>query len=416
MKMKEPTILFLKSKSLRTGQYLVMISVLIYSCSHLVPQGPDEELLMNAPLPGLSNSQALLFQEGAEEFDEVYTQETGLGPIYVSNSCASCHKDDNRGHPFTMLVRFGQHDTSGNQFLHFGGPQLQHQFIPGFHGEILPSGAPHTSLIAPIVSGTGFLELVPDEDILKMADPDDTDGDGISGRAHWNEVPVWVQLSPQAQSVNGRYLCRFGRKASTYNLHQQVTQAFNQDMGITTTFLPQNPFNPADGTNPVPNFSADISDQSLNATVFYIQTLQMPVQRSVQNSDVIQGKEIFNLIGCQKCHTEKLKTGISAISALSEKEFYPYTDLLLHDMGTALDDGYTEGYALSSEWRTAPLWGLGLAGTAQGGKLFLMHDGRATSIEMAIQLHGGEAQKSQKAFDQLSASDKNKLIRFLQSL
>ena len=136
MKIIKSNLLFLKLKSLRTGKYLLIISALIYSCSHLVPQGPAEELLMNAPLPGLSNSQLLLFQEGAAEFDEVYTQETGLGPIYVSNSCASCHKDDNRGHPFTMLVRFGQHDTSGNQFLHLGGPQLQHQFIPGFQGEI----------------------------------------------------------------------------------------------------------------------------------------------------------------------------------------------------------------------------------------------------------------------------------------
>ena len=119
---------------------------------------------------------------------------------------------------------------------------------------------------------------------------------------------------------------------------------------------------------------------------------------------------------CGKCHTSQLTTGVSTIAALSNKIFSPYTDLLLHDMGPGLDDNYTEGSATTAEWRTPPLWGLGLSRNSQGGQYFLLHDGRARSIEETISLHGGEALQSRNSFLQLTTSDKAKLIKFLESL
>ena len=128
------------------------------------------------------------------------------------------------------------------------------------------------------------------------------------------------------------------------------------------------------------------------------------------------GKMLFEQINCSGCHKPTLKTSTSSISVLSNKEFHPYTDLLLHDMGDALDDGYTEGSAETYEWRTPPLWGLGLSPNSQGGEYFLMHDGRAKSIEEAILLHGGEATASKNAYEALSSTEKDNLLEFLKSL
>ena len=128
------------------------------------------------------------------------------------------------------------------------------------------------------------------------------------------------------------------------------------------------------------------------------------------------GKQVFINSGCAKCHTQQLQTGSSSIAALSNKTFFPYTDLLLHDMGPGLNDGYTEGSATTAEWRTPPLWGLGLSPNSQGGQFFLMHDGRAKSIEEAIQMHGGEATTSKNKFNQMNAAERNAIIKFLKSL
>jgi CxxC motif-containing protein (DUF1111 family) len=138
--------------------------------------------------------------------------------------------------------------------------------------------------------------------------------------------------------------------------------------------------------------------------------------RNQNDPEVIQGKQLFLDIACGKCHLPTLKTGVSDIAVLSEKEFHPYTDLLLHDMGPGLDDGYSEGTAESAEWRTPPLWGLGLSPDAQGGSNYLLHDGRAKSIEEAILLHGGEAENSRNAYQQLSSEEKRAVLAFLESL
>lgn len=399
-----------------TTSTLLSIAISFVACSKLEPPAPEADSVMDAPLEGLSHAQNKLFNEGAAEFDEVYTTETGLGPVFVASSCGSCHAGDNRGHLFTILTRFGQNDTSGNQFLNQGGPQIQNHATFGHLPETLPNGATSSKFIAPIVSGSGFLELVSDADLIAMSDPNDANGDGISGVPNWKTIPEWVTPFANAVSINGKYICRFGRKAGAYNLHQQTVGAFNQDMGITTTFMPYNPANYLEGTTPVAAADPEITDQSVNAAVFYLQVLQTPFQRNTNDATVVLGKQKFIAAGCENCHKETLHTGYSAIEPLSNKAFHPYTDLLLHDMGPALDDQYTEGSATTAEWRTSPLWGLGLAKDVQGGSYFLLHDGRAHSIEEAIQLHGGESSASKNNYNNLSQEEKDAVITFLESL
>lgn len=401
---------------------LVLLAVIIIigvlaSCEKLLPSAPSDDELLDGPVEGLTGAQHLLFVQGDVAFnDEIFTVEKGLGPYFVATSCGSCHAGDGKGHPFTTLTRFGQTDSTGNSFLDQGGPQLQNRAIPGFIPEQIPAGATFSRLTPPANTGLGFIELVPDADILSMADPADADGDGISGVPNWNTLPSFITSNSNAVTQGGKYICRFGKKASTYNLFQQTVTAYNQDIGITSSFLPNNPVNPLDGTHPVPSGGPEVSDENVNAVVFYLQTLKAPVQRNQDDSEVLLGKNIFIQAGCEKCHKQTLKTGYSPVDALSNKEFHPYTDLLLHDMGSGLDDGYTEGNALTYEWRTPPLWGLGLSQNSQGGQYFLMHDGRAKNIEEAILLHGGEGLNSASEFQQLSENDKKALIKFLESL
>ncbi|HKR06719.1 MAG TPA: di-heme oxidoredictase family protein [Bacteroidia bacterium] len=396
---------------------IACITGILASCEKITPAIPQDDELLDGPVEGLTTTQHLVFLKGDVAFnDEIFTAEKGLGPYFVATSCGSCHAGDGKGHPFTTLTRFGQTDSSGNLFLEHGGPQLQNRSIPGFNPEQIPAGATFSKFTPPANTGLGFIELVPDADILSMADPSDMDGDGISGVPNWNKVPSFIIPYNNAITQNGKYICRFGKKAGTYNLFQQTVTAYNQDIGITSTFLPNNPVNPLDGTHPVPSGGPEVTDEAVNAVVFYLQTLKAPIQRTPDNGEVTQGKNIFISTGCEKCHKETLKTGYSPVEALSYKEFHPYTDLLLHDMGSNLDDGYTEGSALTNEWRTPPLWGLGLSHNSQGGQYYLMHDGRAGSFEEAILLHGGEAENSKVKFQQLSENDKNALLKFLESL
>ncbi len=392
---------------------LCALALFLGACDAFLPAAIPSEETLDGALEGLDQSQRRMHIEGDAAFnDQLFTAETGLGPCFVASSCGACHAGDGKGHPFTTLTRYSHSDGAGNQFL--GAPQLQNRAIPGFAPEALPSGAPHSSFTPPAVTGLGFIELVSDADILAMADPDDADGDGISGVPNWNTIPSFITPVPNAISQNGKYIGRFGKKASTHNLFQQTVTAYNQDMGITSTFLPTNPINYAAGTHPVPSGGPVVTDEDVNAVVFYLQTLKAPLQRSA--ASVEKGKLLFSQIGCEKCHRETLKTGFSPIAPLSQKEIHPYTDLLLHDMGPELDDGYTEGSATNPEWRTPPLWGLGLSENSQGGRLFLMHDGRAHSLEAAILLHGGEGDKSRSEFKKLSDGDKQALLDFLRSL
>lgn len=390
--------------------FILAALVLVSSCDSLLPQLPEPETVLDGPLDGLTFEQKQLHLKGDAAFaEEFFTAETGLGPLFVANSCVSCHAGDGKGHPFTTLTRFGQTDSTGNKFLEQGGPQLQNRALPGFMPEVIPAGATSSKFIPPASAGLGFIELVSDEDILAMADPDDADGDGISGVPSWNTYPSYVVPHSNAVTQNGKLICRFGKKAGVYNLLQQTANAYNQDMGVNSDYEPIDVY-----THKF--IGPEVSATTLNAVVFYLQTLKAPQQRNATNPDVQNGKAVFNKIACGGCHKETLKTGYSPISALSNKEFHPYTDLLLHDMGNDLDDGYTEGTAKTYEWRTPALWGLGLSEISQGGSYFLMHDGRAKSIEEAILLHGGEATKSKNAYQNLSEQERNNLIKFLKSL
>lgn len=397
-------------KKTRIISVITLIIVGIVACQKILPKAPPDNELLDGPVEGLSYEENRRFLAGDVAFNnEIFTSQTGLGSIFVATSCGSCHAGDGKGHPFTTLTRFGQVDSTGNQFLHLGGPQLQNRSLPGYTPEQIPAGATFSKFTPPANTGLGFLELVSDADILAMADPNDTNADGISGVPNYEYLPSFITPFQNAIPRNGKYIHRFGKKAAAYNLLHQTVNAYNQDIGITSTFQPKDVYTGL-------NIDPEVSDVTVHNVVFYLQTLKAPIQRNQNDPEVLQGKSLFIQAGCESCHKQTLKTGFSTVAALSNKTFHPYTDLLLHDMGSGLDDGYTEGSAKTSEWRTPPLWGLGLSPNSQGGQYFLLHDGRAKTIEEAIQLHGGEAQQSKVKFQQLSVQERNSLVKFLKSL
>ena len=383
---------------------------LFVSCEDLIPGGPESSSILDGPVEGLTTAETARFLRGDIAFnDEIFTTENGLGPLFVATSCGSCHPGDGKGHPFTTLTRFGQSDETGNHFLNQGGPQLQNRALPGHAPEFIPAGATLSKFTPPANTGLGFLAALTDQQLLSNADPGDVDGDGISGVPSYIEAPRYFLPSSIHTAHNGKYIGRFGKKAATVDLMHQTVNAYNQDIGVMSSYNASDPFS-GEYNDP------EVTDNTVLDVVFYLRTLKAPIQRETDNAEVISGKGIFTTIGCDKCHISEWKTPKSDIGSLSEKTFHPYTDLLLHDMGVGLDDGYTEGSAKSFEWRTPPLWGLGLSKNSQGGQYFLLHDGRATSIEQAIDYHGGEGTSSKEKFAQLSESEKRSLIKFLESL
>jgi len=380
------------------------------SCEKFLPQAPEDDEILDGPVEGLSPAEKDIFLRGDRAFnDDIFTTENGLGPLFVATSCGTCHAGDGKGHPFTTLTRFGQSDSTGNHFLDKGGPQLQNRAIPAYQPEQIPAGATFSKFTPPANTGLGFLEAVTDATIISSADPNDSDGDGISGRPNWIKIPSYCVLRPGTIESNGKYIGRFGKKAAVYDLLQQTSNAYNQDMGVNTVYENYSTYSALE-------VDPEVSNGTALDVVFYLKTLKAPVPRNQSNEEVKAGKQLFVNTGCAKCHTPQLQTGSSWINALANKTFFPYTDLLLHDMGNELNDGYTEGSALPAEWRTPPLWGLGLSKNSQGGQYYLLHDGRAGSIEEAILLHGGEAQQIKLTYQQLSDEDKAALINFLESL
>lgn len=404
----------------RTAILYLFISLLLFgvaACEALFPGIVAEDDFLDGTVDDLTPEQNALFIRGDRGFREVFTPATGLGPTFVSSSCVSCHAGDGKGHPSTTLTRFGQSDETGNQFMDRGGPQLQNRATPGHTPEVLPAGAPFSNFMPPANTGLGLLAALSDEQLLAYADPTDKNGDGISGVPNWISPPHFFRPQWFHKSQNGKYMGRFGKKAAAIDLLHQTVNAYKQDMGITSEFDPEDPINYAvsgQAGDGVPD--PEVSTATVNAVVFYLRTLKIPIQRTPGEAAVKAGQQIFMSLHCNGCHTAEWTTGQSDIAALSNKTFRPYTDLLLHDMGKALDDGYTEGTAKTAEWRTPPLWGLGLVKKAQGGQVFLLHDGRARSVEEAIRLHGGEAQQSRTRFEALSAQDKANLLTFLESL
>jgi CxxC motif-containing protein (DUF1111 family) len=383
------------------------VVLMLGSCEWMIPPAPADDAILDGPVEGLTSGEHARFLAGDLAFNgQIFTAATGLGPIFVATSCGSCHLGDGKGHPFTTLTRYGQTSPSGNTYIGKGGPQLQNRALPGYAPESMPADIPFSKLTPPANTGLGFLAALTDAQILANADEDDANGDGISGVPNLITPPAYFRQGPQHQPINGKLVGRFGKKAAAIDLLQQTVNAYNQDIGITSEYEYIDPFTHLE-------VGPEIDEKTINDVVFYLRTLKAPVPRK---TDVAVGVGVFKTIGCGSCHIPEWTTPTSDITALSNKKFYPYTDLLLHDMGPSLDDGYTEGQAETYEWRTPALWGLGLSTNSQGGQYYLMHDGRAHSIEEAITMHAGEAKSSREKFASLSQEHKEALIKFLESL
>lgn len=404
-------------------------------------------------IPGLNDRDARIHGLGDAAFEQTFVTapapvNSGLGPVFNNVSCISCHHNDGKGTPtagFTTSSLLFRISIAGKDA--HGGPVP----APGFGGQlqdvatfgklrevqmsivynnqpvVYPDGStvvlrkptyeclnPYQSLpagfllsprLAPPVFGLGLLENIPESTILSFADENDADGDGISGK------PNYV-YDPYTQKTE---LGRFGLKANTPTILTQAAGAYNQDMGITNYVFPQESSygqSQSDGIGDDP----ELADSILNAVHFYIKTLAVPARRNVTDVDIKRGEYLFKQINCSGCHKTTVQTGVDVnLPSISNQRIQPFTDMLLHDMGDGLADGRPDFLASGSEWRTAPLWGIGLFEKTNGIPFYL-HDGRARTIEEAILWHDGEAKKSKEQFMQLPKDDRDKIIRFLKSL
>ncbi len=397
------------------------------------------------------------------------TASDGLGPLFNARSCQRCHLKDGRGHPpalgevaESMFLRLSVPPrTEAEKQLRaahrvavipeptYGG-QLQNFALQGMDGEgemtiaytpvpvtladgtVIELRKPHYGVanlkygpmhpdvmlsprVAPPMLGLGLLEAIPAGAVLANADADDRDGDGISGRPN----RVW---SDEAGKVK---LGRFGWKAGQPSVAQQSAGAFGGDMGISTPLYPA----PYGDCTPVqadcraaPHGGADATDtveataEMFDQLVFYSRNLGVPARRNIDDPEVLKGKQLFYESGCIACHTPKFVTGRDSLGP--EQAFqliWPYTDLLLHDMGEGLADGRPEGVANGREWRTPPLWGIGHT-KAVSDHTFFLHDGRARNLLEAILWHGGEGEAAKQQVVEMQATDRDALIAFLNSL
>ncbi len=373
----------------------------------------------------------------------------GLGTVYNNNACVNCHINDGRGKPIegnealsSLLFRIsipGNNVHGGPLGIPGFGEQLQDKAVFGHQPEAkvsvqwqntsytfpdgetvplrfpvwnfydayqaLPQGFLYSARIAPPVHGLGLLEAVDDATLLAYADPADKNADGISGRANY----TWDAKSNQTR------MGRFGWKAEAPTLIQQVAGAYNEDMGITSYVLPHESHlqqSQYDGYND----ETEVQDSIFNAVVFYVRTLAVPARRKVTDPAVLRGEALFNSLKCAGCHIPVMRTQTDVrFPEISNQVIRPYTDLLLHDMGDSLSDFRPAFLADGNEWRTPPLWGIGLTQLVNGHNNFL-HDGRARSLLEAILWHGGEAANSREQFANLSAEDRLSVLTFLKNL
>ncbi len=406
--------------------------IALAACSEpFLPGAPPDDEILEGPIAGLNGAQHALFVRGDGEFGRRFTPAEGLGPLFIAQSCDGCHAGDGKGHPLFDITRFGRYvGPSFDPMPAEGGPQLQNRAILGYLAERVPAGATVMARFTPpAVTGLGLLEAVDDTTILNLADSADLDGDGISGRPSWVVATDLVSaLTARERSAvpgtparhlqwSGRYLGRFGKKAIAVTLRHQTVNAYAEDMGLTTAEHMEDLLAAGVGGSAGDAVAdPEVGSGIVESVVFYLRTLRAPPRRDANDPEVLAGRDRFVDIGCASCHLLSLRTGRSELAPLDRVEFAPLTDLLLHDMGPELDDGYTEGNASSAEWRTAPLWGIGLAERATGGTQFLLHDGRARTLRAAIGFHGGEAAASRAAFNALPAADQERLLRYLRSL
>ena len=409
------------------------------------------------PAPNLSTAALAKHLEGDVEFEAVFVTapavvNPGLGPIYNNVSCINCHSRDGRGRPpgideglvsllFRLSLPKAEDSVAGKPPTPVPGfgTQLNNRAIVEANPEgkvkieyieqtlttadgtrvhlrhpnytltetyqPLPENVEVSPRVAPAVFGLGLLEAIPENAILAYADEADIDGNGISGKPNY----VW-------DVVAQRYtLGRFGWKANQPTLLQQVAAAYNDDMGITTSlFSVENSAGQSQLTEH--SVTPEVSDEILEVVTFYVQTLAVPARRDIDDPQVKQGEQLFAEAQCANCHVPTLRTSVLAgVPSVSNQTIHPYTDLLLHDMGPDLADNRPDFHASGREWRTPPLWGIGLVQRVNGHTNFL-HDGRARDLMEAILWHGGEAEASRQTVKQMSKAERDALITFLESL
>ena len=377
----------------------------------------------------------------------------GLGPLFNARSCDACHNNDGRGQPpaagerpIALVIQFatptpGSNDepqadprygVNLNPFAIAGVPaegtiRIEHRQIEGKYADGTPftlqdpqysfsdlaygelaSDTQFSPRVAPAVFGVGLLEVVPESQILERSDPDDADGDGISGRAN----RVWNHLTSQP------VLGRFGWKLNQPDIAHQTAGAFAAEIGMSSALRPGQSCAPAqqacssapDGGTP------EISEEIFKHIVNYQRMLAVPARRNLESAQTRHGALLFQRAGCAACHRATFTTGdVADAPWLSNQTLHPFTDLLLHDMGPGLADGRQDFAASGSEWRTTPLWGLGLLRTVNGHTR-LLHDGRARDVSEAILWHGGEAERAKEAFRSMSKAERSALLTFLDSL
>ena len=395
------------------------------------------------PASNLTEDEIALHDVGDPLFERSHIplathQDAGLGPLFNANSCVACHVRNGRGAPVpgVSLVRVALQEANGatpvpewewqvQDHAIFGHqpeatmdvtwqdepqpgsePPLQRAHVDLIrpNGEVVAESEINRSLrIAPPLIGLGLLEAVPDQVILSHADPGDLDGDGISGR------PVVLD-----RQDGRRELGRFGWKAGTATVQEQTVEAYINDMGLTTAAGPETPDTTANGQ------PADITWDEVTSVTFYSQSLGAPATKRPGNDPLVsRGSSLFGDLQCATCHVPSHETSTdpnAVVAAIRGQTIWPYTDLLVHDMGPGLDDGVAEqGHTSSAEWRTAPLWGLGLAQRVNGKSGYL-HDGRARSVDEAIRWHGGEAEGAKENYLALASRDRQTLLDWLQGL
>ena len=399
----------------RHAALLLVSTVAFVACDQLTTVAPPDGDVFDAPLEGLTTAELAAFARGDAEFERRFAPNTGLGPIFNDASCATCHSGDGRGVLRNALIRIGS--PADNFHSAIGGPQIQDRAIPGAEPEQLPAGVPFSLRLPPPVFGVGLIEAIPEAAILANADPDDADGDGISGRPNYVAAAGFVpHTEPGAGS--GLVLGRFGRKAQNAILLQQVVEAYLQDVGITSPVLPlenRNPLSgvPVEAVDRVPD--PEVSESTVQAVTHYIRALAPP-DPGAETEQRALGRQLFvGALQCAKCHTPSFQTGASSLAALSHRKAELYSDLLLHDMGDALADNRPDGQASGREWRTTPLWGLRLMRRFLNGDALLLHDGRARTVEEAILAHGGEALAARNAFASLTPAQRAALLDFVES-
>ncbi|WP_108801722.1 di-heme oxidoredictase family protein [Aquimarina sp. Aq107] len=410
-------------------------------------------------IEGLSFQDQARFATGNSLFNQSWvsspastTARDGLGPTFNARACATCHFKDGRGHPiengatsrgFLMRVSLPGQDAFGfaNPVPEYG-TQIQDRANNGipFEAKITVSyeiitgnyadgtsyelqkpiytiveeqfGVLNNVSMSPRVAqqtiGLGFISALPDTEITKFADEFDANNDGISGKANY----VWDF------DANSLQLGKYGWKANSPTLKQQITSAFHGDMGLTTSMFPENNCpSPQLDCIEAPNGGVpEVTDTQLERVQFYQANLAVPNRRNFKDESVLKGKKIFEELNCVGCHAINQKTANFPFSPLlGGITIKPYSDFLLHDMGEALADNRSDFMANGQEWRTQPLWGIGLISTVND-HTFLLHDGRARNIEEAILWHGGEGEESKQGFTNLEEEERAQLIDFINSL